>query len=588
MKKIIALSLCLCMLCSFTACKKTNDDDSVSVITQYEYITQSSNSDGSSNSDANSDSQGNSQVTGTGSGVSNSQTSSSGGKVTVKNNCYSSGEKIAKDKITLKVLARDYSGGITNYNNCALTKYIEEKMNIKLQFTTCTQNEVSTKITLAYASGTNPYDIYMGMAPAGSLHNSYIKQGKLTKLDALIKEYGPNIQNVFKSYPESQYLCTAEDGNIYMLPMVNDSQNYCDLIYINKKWLSAVGKSVPTTTDEFKSVLEAFKNKYAGKTPFVVTSDAGEDVGPSAFGPFGISTYHNWMYIDQAKDEIKYTCTSDAYRTGLRYYNSLYSAGLMKFAVNEEAVRKLTDADTVGAVLCDSYAKAFDANVFNSNWTLVPVLNAKSGGTWANVKYENTWAEWFLVTNSCKYPECAVRLADWFYSEEGTLCTQYGPKGTYWSYDKDGSIKFDTSKIPNGKTTSEYLYSLTPSYCLPRMMGESYYNLKRVNTSSTPSSIMGDTINQLKNAMIKPNAQQKYYFPHLAFTDADNKQTKDLGDYTNYAYQFRKNFITGTKSIDSDWDSYVATMNSTYKMNTVVQVNNTAYKRYKAWLATKK
>jgi putative aldouronate transport system substrate-binding protein len=315
----------------------------------------------------------------------------------------------------------------------------------------------------------------MGMAPAGSLHNSYIKQGKLTKLDTLIKEYGPNIQKVFSSYPESQYLCTADDGNIYMLPMVNDAQNYCDYIFINKSWLSAVGKSVPTTTDDFKAVLDAFKSKYAGKTPFVVTSDAGEDVGPAAFGPFGISTYHNWMYIDQATDEIKYTCTSEAYRNGLRYYNSLYSAGLMKFAVNEEAVRKMTDADTVGAVLCNDYSKAFDANTFNSNWTMVPVLNTQSGGTWAN-----------------------------------------------------------------------------------------------------------------EDAMLKPNAQQKYYYPHLAYTESDTKNIKDLGDYGNYAYQLRKNFITGTKSIDSDWDSYVATMNSTYKMNTVVQVNNTAYKRYKAWLATKK
>ena len=617
MKKIIALLLCLCMLSSFTACRKDNGDNT-SVIYEYEYVNGDSVSSadgsgteetvsgaenanatasGNKNNDKNSSSQGGASNKDSGSqgGESNKNSGSQGDasnkdsdKAEIKNNCYSSGEKIAKDKVTLKVLVRDYSGGITNYNNCALTKYIEDKMNVKLQFTTCSQNEVSTKITLAYASGTNPYDIYMGMAPAGSLHNSYIKQGKLTKLDTLIKEYGPNIQKVFSSYPESQYLCTADDGNIYMLPMVNDAQNYCDLIYINKSWLTAVGKSVPTTTDDFKAVLDAFKSKYAGKTPFVVTSDAGEDVGPSAFGPFGISTYHNWMYIDQATDEIKYTCTSDAYRNGLRYYNSLYGAGLMKFAVNEDAVRKMTDADTVGAVLCNDYSKAFDANTFNSNWTMVPVLNTQSGGTWANVKYENIWPEWFLITDACKYPEIAVRLADWFYSEEGTLSSQYGPKGKYWSYNSDGSVKLDNSKVPSGKSTSEYLYSLTPSYCLPRFMGESYYALKREEVSTTAAAKMSQTINQLKDAMIKPNAQQKYYYPHLSYTEADAKNLKDLDDYGNYAYQLRKNFITGTKSIDSDWDSYVSTMNSTYKMNTVVQVNNTVYKRYKAWLATKK
>ena len=392
---------------------------------------------------------------------------------------------------------------------------------------------------------------------------------------------------MFEEYPETQYLCTAEDGGIYMLPMLNDSDNFSDLIYINKKWLGAVGKKLPTTTAEFKSVLEAFKKKYPGKTPFVANSDAGEDVGPSAFGPFGISTYHNWLYIDQKKDEIKYTCTSDGYREGLRYYNSLYSSGLMKFASSKDAVLKMTDADSVGAVITDSPQKVFDAEKFNNNWTMVPVLNAKNGGTWANVKYENAWAEWFVVTNACKYPECAVRLADWFYSEEGTISTQYGPKGTYWDYDKKGNIKLDSSKIPSGKTTTEYIYSLTPSYGLPRFMGKDYYEIEKNYSSQTADTKMNSTISALKKTLIKPSAELKYYLPHLSFTAADSKQTEGIGAYNEYSYQMRKQFITGTKSIDNDWDSYVSTINNTYKMNTVVKVQNNAYKRYKAWLATK-
>ena len=584
MKRIIATVLCFAVVFGLAACSKPQGDGS-SVIYEYEYVN-GSNSGNSSDGDNVSESGNSGQSSG--SSKTESGKGETGKNVTVTNNCYSSGTKIAKDKITLKVLVRDYSGGITDYNNCALTKYIEKELNIKLQFTTCSQSEVSTKMTLAYSSGKNPYDIYMGMAPAGNLHNSYIKQGKVTKLDSLINTYGTNIKKLFSEYPEAQYLCTAEDGGIYMLPMVDDRENYCDLIYINKKWLSAVGKTLPTTTDEFKAVLEAFKAKYPGKTPFAANSDAGEDVGPSAFGPFGISTYHNWMYIDQSKDEIKYACTSDAYRNGLRYYNSLFSAGLLKLVVNKGALLKLTDSDSVGAILTDSTAKSFSAEKFNSDWTMVPVLNAKSGGTWSNVKFENTWAEWFVVTNACKYPECAVRLADWFYSEEGTISTQYGPKGTYWNYSGDNSIKFNTSKIPSGKTATEYISTLTPSYCLPRYLGTDYYALNKTASSTTAEQKMSKTIDELKKTLIKPNAQQKHYFPHLSFTADENKQTSDVGDYGYYSYQMRKQFITGTKSIDSDWDAYVSTINGTYKMNTVVKVQNSAYKRYKAWLATKK
>ena len=586
MKKIAAMILCLALVFTVTACG--NKDDDVSVIYEYEYQN-GNNSEGGDAQGSNNQSGGGVQNNQSGaSGSTANGGTTSGGKVTVTNNCYSSGTKIANDKITLKVLARDYTGGLTNYNNCALTKYIESNMNIKLQFTTCSQSEVSTKLTLAYSSGTNPYDLYIGMAPAGSVHTPYIKQGKLKQLDSLINTYGTNIKKLFAEFPEAQYLCTAEDGKIYMLPMVDDRDNYCDLIYINKKWLAAVGKSLPTTTDALKDVLEAFKKKYPSKTPFITTSNAGEDVGPSLFGPFGISTYHNWMYIDQSKDEIKYTCISDDYRKGLRYYNSLYGAGLLQFTSSKEGEKKLTDSDSVGAVLTDDPTKSFSADNFNSNWTMVPVLNTSSGGTWANVKYENTWAEWFLVTNSCKYPECAVRLADWFYSEEGTLSALYGPKGTYWDYDGSKNVKLNTSKVPKGKSVTEYIYSLTPSYCLPRYLGSSYYSLKRTYTSTTAAVKMENTVGDLKTKLIKPNAKQKYYFPHLAYTAADNKQTEDVGNYNKYAYDMRKQFITGTKSIDSDWDSYVSTMKGTYKIDTVVKVSNTAYKRYKAWLATKK
>ena len=582
MKKTVALILCFVLAVSFSACSKADPSDSVSVVYEYEYVNGSGSGSGGDSADGNQTGDGTANQGGGNSGT------SSGGKVTVTNNCYSSGTKIAKDKITLKVLVRDYTGGITNYNTCALTKYIEENMNIKLQFTTCSQSEVTTKMTLAYSSGKNPYDIFMGMAPATNFHDSYISQGKVTKLDSLIDKYGTNIKKMFNEFPEAEYLCTAEDGGIYMLPMVNDQENYCDIIYINKKWLSAVGKSLPTTTDEFTSVLSAFKSKYPGKTPFAVTSNAGEDVGPSAFGPFGISTYHNWMYIDQSTDEIEYACISEEYRNGLRYYNSLFSAGLMKFAATVDDLLKMTDADSVGAVLTDSPSKAFSAEKFNSDWTMVPVLNAKSGGTWANVKLENVWPEWFIVTDACKYPECAVRLADWFYSEEGTLTSQYGPKGTYWSYDSDGNIKLDVSKIPKNKTESEYLYTLTPGYCLPRFMGKDYYAKEQITSSTTAASKMSATIKDLTDALIAPNAKQTYYYPHLVNTASEVKQLNDIGAYNEYAYDMRKQFITGTKSTDSDWDAYVSTINGTYKMGTVLKLQNTAYKRYKAWLATNK
>lgn len=62
--------------------------------------------------------------------------------------------------------------------------------------------------------------------------------------------------------PAAKYLTTFDDGKTYMFPMVNDPDesspsNYSFKLFINKTWLTNVGKSMPTTTDQLRDVLIA-------------------------------------------------------------------------------------------------------------------------------------------------------------------------------------------------------------------------------------------------------------------------------------------------------------------------------------------
>ena len=69
----------------------------------------------------------------------------------------------------------------------------------------------------------------------------------------------------------------------------------------------------------------------------------------------------------------------------------------------------------------------------------------------------------------------------------------------------------------------------------------------------------------------------------MTYLQSESAKLAELGDYNQYVYDMRKQFITGTKSVDSDWDSYVNTVKSSYKMDTRLSVVNTAYKRFCAW-----
>jgi len=603
MKKIIAALLCSAMLLSVTGCggAKKSDDSTLSDVSttstndaegsgEISDLTGELNSDYNNNSDSV-----NSNGVAPTTGVSKNRT--------VVNNCYTTGYPIAKDRVTLTIMIRDHANGLAKYNDSPLVKYIQDKMNITLSFEAVPPTDaVSDKMNLAFMSNKMP-DMFWGVA---TMNSAYIMQGKVTELSQYINEYAPNVKKMFDDVPASKYLTTFDDGKTYMFPYVSvpEVPNYSYKLLINKTWLNNVGAKIPTTTDELRQVLIKFRdmdaNKNGNSSDEIPLMFQG-DVPPSMFGPFGASTYLNWLSINQSTNQIEYVPMTDAYRNGMKYITDLYKEKLLDqnfrgTSALDIKARSSATTPTVGVFATSAgYSEVTTAESYLSDYTFLPPLQGPAGSasTWSYVETENNWPEWFIVSKNCKYPEIAVRLADYFYSTEGTLVALQGPPGVdnAWNYDQNGKYVPNYSKVPSGKSFGEFCYSMTPGYPIPHYTSLAYQSLIKY-TSSNPTAnekatIMANTVIETMFKNIKPT----YVLPKLSFTSAENLSLNEIQNnnpnYKQYAMDMRFKFVSGGANLDTNWDSYVSNLKKA-GVDDLLAIEQQAYNRYRVWIKNNK
>lgn len=509
----------------------------------------------------------------------------------VVNNCYTTGLPIAEETVTFTVMVKDDGGTGVDYDSLPINDWIKENMNIEIEWLVVPGDaSVNQQATLAFTSGNMP-DILMGMAPLGyDFYWDYILEGKVQDLTPYIKDYAPNVIKMFKEQPLAEYLCTGYDGNIYMLPNVrsyeNDKGRFAGKLYINQTWLDNLGLEVPTTTKEFKDVLKAFRdndpngNGIQDEIPF----DMAGDIPVGMYGPFGISVYKDMWYVDE-NDTVHYAPVEDNYRRALTYYRDLYQEGLIGDKLFEQSMSDIAKkingtVSTVGCFVNDGISSLDTERA--EEYVVVPPLSDELGNcTWTNQETESMWPEWFVVTSNCKYPEVAVRMADYFYSTEGTYTALYGPEGedNLWYFNEDGKVVFTD---PANKNIARYEY--TPGPSMPYYMSDEFYALEYVEEDE--SKLDAKEIIHRRNIAVQMETYSKVVpeksWPKVKQSLANMKTYKaikqDIADM-----QWRIDFVKGTKSIENEWDTYIANLKK-LGVDDMIRVQQESYDDYLKWL----
>src|SRR5690606_28546125 len=302
------------------------------------------------------------------------------------------------------------------------------------------------------------------------------QQGVALPLNDLIAEYAPNIQQALDDHPDYKAMATAPDGNIYGLPQWVDCYHcsYQAKLWMNSKWLKKLGLKQPTTTEEMRDVLRAFKtqdpngNGKADEVP--LSASVRDDLIPyfmNAFiyDPQGTSG-HNRGTLVLNGDRVDIQADKDGWREGLRYLKSLYDEGLIDkgaFTQTPEALQRIGNnagAPILGAATVLHLGIAVDLDQKDGrdkDYDPVPPLTGPTGLSYTGYNFPSAPGATFVLTNKASKNDqvAAIKMLDYIFTTEGSLEGHLGQKGKGWTEPGPKDKALDPNLKP--------LYKLTDS-----------------------------------------------------------------------------------------------------------------------------
>ncbi|MGE8079852.1 extracellular solute-binding protein [Peribacillus loiseleuriae] len=470
-----------------------------------------------------------------------------------------------------------------DFSKNEFTKMVEKKFNMKIKWEYANQDAAKEKRQLSLASGDYP-DAYLLVTWVDNISKveaqKYGKEGIFLPLNDLIKEYAPNIQKGMEKVSYLEKGIAAPDGNIYGLPLLGECY-HCSRygkMWINTEWLKKLNLEMPKTTEEYKKVLEAFKNDDPngnGKKDEIPLSGESTMVGgnPIQFLMSAFIPDNGKDYININDGKLSLGAMQPEWKDGLKYVHSLYKEGLIDsgtFTQNAEALKQLGTPKgeaILGAFPSSHSAIGVDLNSEHSKqYDVVPPLKGPEGAQYTSSDYGSVNNFAFSITNKAKgkKAEALIKLADYLYSEEGTLALTYGKEGVHWK--KGGPEDIDL----NGKQAK---YAIIPQDPNIKEEDKVHYGWGErgpiLQTRAFRDSIGTATDEWSPEGFERRlfNATKKYdgFEPKEQFNAVaawvDPKDAEELGllivNMKKYIEENTVQFITGSKNIEKDWDSYI-------------------------------
>ncbi|GAA0304154.1 putative aldouronate transport system substrate-binding protein [Gracilibacillus halotolerans] len=461
---------------------------------------------------------------------------------------------------------------------------IEDKFNIDFNWQTTTWDNTAAAEarSIAMASGDYP-DMFLLIPWVDQFSQAelinYGKQGALIPLNDLIKEHAPNIQEVLDNHEYYAAMATAPDGNIYGLPQLNECFHctWNNKLWLNQTWLDNLGLDTPTTHEELEKVLEAFKNEDPngnGKNDEIPLSGvAGLDDG-------GIITYlmNGFIYDDATTrlivedGKVDFAPIKEGWKEGLAYMNGLYEKGLIDsgaFSQNQDALYQLGGADEMilgGTAIVHPAMIATDLEIHNQYSPVAPLQGPN--GAWGRYDYPSKPGGTFALTNKASEEAqiAAIKVIDYMFTEEGKIPAENGEEGVGWQKPEEGDVAINEDvepilkQIPLAEGEEERNDSWGP---LSQYYHPTEFRDGLVQDMDIYSA--GGYERRLQEATyLYEGTQPEEVFPHWAVwydLEVIDELSMMRTNIEDYIYQNAVQFITGDKSLESDWDEYVEGFN---------------------------
>ncbi|MDR1030409.1 MAG: extracellular solute-binding protein [Treponema sp.] len=487
---------------------------------------------------------------------------------------------ITREKVTLDTFMVFNPDAADDLSTNTSLAELEALTNVHLNLVIANSSEGSEKFNLLINSGQYP-EVIINPVGASDLVRYGTTEKMFIPLNDLIDTYTVNIKKYFQDYPWVRESITSPDGNIYGIPAIDSGAKVVGhgsisyKLWFNNGWLTKLGLSRPTTTEEFRTVLRAFKTRDPngnGRADEIPLSGA---YGTWAADPYlyllNAFGYYNENLVMLKNDTFTPVANQDYIRDGLAYIKSLYDEDLLDPASLSQTMEQLmaignhgTDV-ILGSFTAGHLAMGLDiADVERArNYTTLEPLRGPSGyrGIPFGGDEQRPTNGFFIITDKCKEPAVAIRVSDAFNTEEMAVRTQVGIKGLNWDTADPGTFGMDGTTPAKYKYLS-FLYSgvnVKKNDTLGwmwRQLEPNWKNLFQVSgdirdTTNYEAFLYQETLK------LVPYAADVQIVPPLAYSEeVAGRMSRISTPLTDYVKNSFVEFITGKRNLNTDWEAY--------------------------------
>lgn len=490
---------------------------------------------------------------------------------------------------------------ITDFQTSALAVWMEEQTNIHIEWDAIPRSgDSKTKWVLMLNSGEKLPDIMLGMSITHDEKYLYGSQGFFLPMNDYIEKQGFYINDVLKASPMFVKESAGPDGNVYVLTAYEECY-HCGVaqkVWYNQIWLDNLDMEVPTTTEEFRDMLRAFKtqdpnqNGKADELPFSgFTGSWRTKPWPFLMNAF-IYTNDNDM-LNVEGDKIIASFVQPEWREGMRYINSLFEEELIDeqmFVRDSSALKQLVEGEynRVGAApaghrgMLGAYRGEMEGGSGDFR-ALTPLKGPKGHQTAGYFPFGPKQSDSAAITKDSMYPEAVYKWLDLTYSQDFSIRNWFGELGKNWKWPDADAVGID-----GGKAIFQYI-GVDPMFMSPQ------YNEGWVHSSPffMPSRLFGGQAGvpgafNYEGFLITES--HKYYpylpeqwVPQMAHSAEDAEAIAELRTVVNtFVDESAAKFVTGRLDINNDavWQDFLSELDK-IGLDEYLQIMNKTYERYK-------
>lgn len=364
-----------------------------------------------------------------------------------------------EDGLEITGMGVHYNNYPTAFDGCFYWPAIESLTNAHLEFDWRVEDNYSTQVATTLASGKLPDILQAGAYGIMNL----VSEGAIVPID----DYLDLIPNIVAAVGEERMADWRQpDGHIYAIPTIVNVPG-SQTVMVRQDWLDQLGMDAPETWEDWLALWRAIKeNDLNGngdptdEIPLALEQGAnGERSMASLLNAFGIRASSDCQFC--VLDDGTYTMVYEhpRYAEFLQAVQDLYAEGLIdpEFATRTQAeLFTAMDSGLVGTTM--TWAERAKLSTYaireggdeDALWTCVIPITGPYGDhiTQERDAVTQLWCITIAAEEAGKV-EDILRLFDWNFSEEGNYLYNYGIEGV--SYDMvDGEPILYPEMVSNG------------------------------------------------------------------------------------------------------------------------------------------